>query len=389
MGSVVFGVATLFVTRAIAEELGLRISWLGSALLLTNGVLIAQGVLVDSAVQQSLAAALVVWAYTRRFERPGVVSWVLVGIATGGACCVEPRLLLLVAGLMVVDLGLAWVGGRRWEVLWLAPIAVGAVSCAVAVAYRAKLGGDFKAESVWSLTRSAHVAVGLVSAVATGFAVVAARRSPRNWVLVAWLVTGMVAVAWAAVRSDPPVWWSLPAVWMVWLAWLRLPARNPGDAGGSSMRWARLAQLTLGSGLMLVSALGWFMFLRPVADLTSLTTTLFNESRLGDQVIFLPSSTRISFEFDRPADRLTPVPEYPDAPWGGYPSSSADPSEIPVPVLERISDTATRLWIVSDTSKEGNDFARLGSLGFLKQQMPVIDEQSGSIRIQCFQLAVQ
>ena len=134
----------------------------------------------------------------------------------------------------------------------------------------------------------------------------------------------------------------------------------------------------------MLSALGWVSLLRPASDVTALSKAMFNGSRLGDQVIFLPSQTRIAFEFQRPVDRLTPVPEYPDDPWGGYPSADKVSAILSPMVVERVIDTATRLWIVTDTSKTGSDIGDIPGLAYLRQQLPEVDTRSGSIRIRSF-----
>jgi hypothetical protein len=376
--SVVLGIAAFVTLRSIAAELGLRGSRLTTALLLTNGVLVAQAFLVDPAAQRALAAALVVMAYARRSARPGLLSYLLAAITAAGACVIEPRLLVLVGALVIADVGLAWGGGRRWETLLLTPIILGAAGCAVVVAYRTNRAGDFESASVWLWASASHALVALASVVALVLAVRIARRSPRCWVLVAWISAGLVNVGWAALRADPPVWWSIPAIWMVAVAWFDLPASSA----------PRVVGLSLGSLLIAVSALGWATVVRPVPDVSKLTTTLFNESRLGDQVIFLPSATRIAFEFDRPVDRLLPVPEFPDAPWGGYPSATMTPDAFPSTAAERTADTATRLWVVSDIAKPGSDLAAVDALAYLKQQIPVSDGRAGSIRVQCFELGI-
>ncbi len=377
--SVMLGVALLLMAHGIAKQMDLRGSKLTTALLLTNGVLVAQGFLVDPAVQRAFAACLVVMAFVRRTTRPGLLSYLFSGMASAGACLVEPRLLVLVAALAAADVGFTWFGGRRWEAVLLAPIVVGATGCAVAVAYRSNRAGDFQSGSIWPWATAAHVLVALASVIALVLGVAISRRSPRNWMLVAWILAGLVNVGWAVLRSDPPVWWSLPAVWMVLVGWFDRESSSVGS---------RIVGLSLGSLLIAVSALGWATVVRPVPDLSKLSTTLFNESRLGDQVIFLPSATRIAFEFDRPVDRLLPVPEFPDAPWGGYPSATATPAVLPSTVAERTADTATRLWVVSDTAKPGHDLSAVDALAYLKQQIPVIEKSAGSIRLQCFELGI-
>ena len=391
--SIVFGVAVLFVVRAVAQELEFGCSRVGLGLLLTNGVLLAQGVFVDPAVQQALAAAVVTWVYIRRSEKPGVASYVFAGAATAGACSVAPRMVFLVAALAVVDVGLSWRAGRRWEVVLLGPLILGGLACSTLVAYRTKLAGDLLSDPLWQWTQLSHVVVTACSMLALRLGLAVARTSPRHWFLVAWIAAGLPVTGWSALRSGPPVWWSIPAIWMVWLAANNTDraavVSGPGRSTRTrplikgSGRTAGLGSIT-GSGLIVLSALGWVSLLRPTSDVTALSKAMFDGSRLGDQVIFLPSQTRIAFEFHRPVNRLTPVPEYPEDPWGGYPSADRASAMLSPTVVERVIDTATRLWIVTDTSKTGSDIGDIPGLAFLQQQLPEVDTRSGSIRIRSF-----
>ena len=348
----------------------------------SNGVLLAQSAVFDATVQQSFAATFLLWTVLRRIEKATPFRLLLVWCASAGATVVSPRMLVFVVVVSVAAVVCVWRERRRLEIVFLAPGVVVSAGVALIVAYRSSLAGDFATAELWGGRRSSVVVVLLLSTVvvfcgAFEFTTMSAQRrtttatsaNGRALLVLSCAVAGSVLVSvWSLAANGPVVWWGVPAVCLI----------------GASMRGRGTAVLAAGS-IVLISLVGWLGLAAKVDNAEALAGVVFRQARPGDQIVFSPGALRFRFERHRPAATFVPDPQYPAAPWGGFPGDDPVPPTLAPQVGERIADTATRVWIVTSDLPEdrAGTEATERSLGAAVSWPVVVDLRSGSLRIRC------
>lgn len=414
--SVVLGIVSVRIVLDIAKHWPLRVSTIQLLGLVSNGVLVAQSSLFDSSVQQTVAAGLLVSCALGRVRRPTLVRLLLMWIAGGFACAVSPRMVVLVGLVGAGSVLAAWGRGRRWEFVAVTPGVVGAAGVAVLNAYWSAKSPDFTTDAPWALPMLGNLVIVVSSVLLVALMAFDARRFRRQLVGVgnvassgqlivgAWAISGSLVCVWSLLKNGPVVWWSVPSVWLLWAAGsstaktdstTSTSPRGSRDAEAHSR--GRLASALKGLlplqvigavGLLVISAVGWIGLTRGGEDTAALASTVFAQSRTGDQIVFLPSHLRVGFERYRPPTKFVPEPEYPSGPWGGYPSGDSVPSTLAPQVGERIADIARRVWVVTSTKREFRDQVdeALSSMRLSADSVLSIDLRRGGLRVRCFVL---
>lgn len=135
-----------------------------------------------------------------------------------------------------------------------------------------------------------------------------------------------------------------------WYAWWR--AQRPSAADDAVPGHGRL-------GLILAPAFGLaglasFAFVRPT-DWAPATRLVFTTAAPGDSIVFVDGRSRLAFEYYRtrygvPPASL-PTPTYPLQPWGGFGLESLTGERPGAPTLERVRDTARRVWVIAPSRR--------------------------------------
>lgn len=99
-----------------------------------------------------------------------------------------------------------------------------------------------------------------------------------------------------------------------------------------------------------------------VADWRTLAHDVFRNAEKGDAIVFANDSTRLYFEYYRPAAALGPVPLFPIDPWGGFETGDQRHEPFPAAAIETARDTRPRLWVVVESGLVSESFPGLTSL---------------------------